>query len=337
MPPLLRNGPRLAVVAALVATVSSACAIGSMDDSRAVADYPSRGLSILAPGSVGGGWDSRARGIGSALTSCEIIDEDVTVTNAPGAGGTIGLARMAGRGGDPYQLMTMDTVTMIGGAIQNHSPVELSELTPVAGLTVSTSAIVVPARSPFRDLRSVLAAMRKDPKKTSWVGGSLGGPDHIMVASLAKAEGVSARKVTYVPTGGGGEVLNLLLSGASKVGLSTLTELRPQIEAGKLRVLAVSGDKAPEGIDAPTLAELGYGDESVVSVGGVMAPPGLSDDEQRAIVRVVDRMRRTSCWKRALRQNDWKAVWVPGKKYGALIDKQQRQVGRALTSVGLGS
>ncbi|MFI0730210.1 Bug family tripartite tricarboxylate transporter substrate binding protein [Streptomyces sp. NPDC021225] len=337
MPPLLRSGPRLALVVTMAATVSTACTIGSLDDSGTAVGYPSRGLSILAPGSVGGGWDARARGMSSALTSCKIIDEDVTVTNAPGAGGTIGLARMAGRGGDPYQLMTMDTVTMTGGAIQNHSPVKLSSLTPVAGLTVSTSAIVVPAKSPFRDLASVLAAMRKDPKGTSWVGGSLGGPDHIRVASFAKAEGVPANKVTYVPTGGGGEVLNLLLSGASKVGLSTLTEVRPQIEAGKLRVLAVTGDAAPKGIDAPTLAELGYADESVETVGGIMAPPGINDDEQQAIVSLVNRMRQTSCWKRTLEQNDWKGVWVPGNKFGALIEKQQRQVGQALKAVGLGS
>lgn len=337
MPPLLRNGPRVVLTVTLLATVSNACTIGSADDSTAAAGYPSRGLSILAPGSVGGGWDARARGMSAALTGCEIIDEDVTVTNKPGAGGAIGLARMVGRSGDPYQLMTMDTVTMAGGAVQNDSPVSLSSLTPIAGLTVSPSVIVVPARSPYRDLKSVMAAMKRNPKGMSWVGGSLGGPDHITVASLAKARGIPVKKITYVPTGGGGEVLNLLLSGASKVGMSTLTEIRPQIEAGKLRVLAISGDERPEGLDAPTLKDLGYGGASVVSTGGVMAPPGLSDGERRAIVAMVDRMRRTSCWKRTLKQNDWKAVWLPDTRFGTLIDRQQKQVAQVLNDVGLTS
>ncbi|MFE2943114.1 Bug family tripartite tricarboxylate transporter substrate binding protein [Streptomyces sp. NPDC059255] len=337
MPPFLRNGPRVALTVTLLATVSSACTIGSPDDSTAAAGYPSRGLSILAPGSVGGGWDARARGIGAALTDCEIIDKEVTVTNKPGAGGAIGLARMVGRGGDPYQLMTMDTVTMSGGAVQNDSPVRLSSLTPIAGLTISPSAIVVPVNSPFRDLKSVLAAMKRNPKGMSWVGGSLGGPDHITVASLAKAENIPTGEITYVPTGGGGEVLNLLLSGASKAGMSTLTEIRPQIEAGKLRVLAISGKESPKGMDAPTLTQLGYGEASTESIGGVMAPPGLSDDEQQAVVRMVDRMRRTSCWKQTLEQNDWKAVWLPGDTFGAVIDRQQKQVTQVLKEVGLTS
>ncbi|MFE6807635.1 Bug family tripartite tricarboxylate transporter substrate binding protein [Streptomyces sp. NPDC057696] len=334
-------GPRRPALFALLATVLTAalggCAFGPVDSGATVEDYPARGLAILAPGSVGGGFDSRARGIASALNKCGITGQDITVSNAPGAAGTIGLARMAGRADDPYQLMTMDTVTLLGGEIQNHSPVSLTQLTPIAGLTVSTTAIVVPARSPYRDFASLMRAMAKNPRGTKWVGGSLGGPDHITVASLAESAHVTPDKVTYVPTGGGGEVLNMLLSGVATAGLSTLSEIRPQVEAGKLRILAVSGGDSPKDLGSPpTLEHLGYGKDAVNAIGGVMAPPGLNRTEQRAVVALIDKMRHTDCWKRTLRDNDWGAVWLPGKKFSDLIHRQRGQVGGVLKEVGLG-
>ncbi|WP_327664858.1 MULTISPECIES: Bug family tripartite tricarboxylate transporter substrate binding protein [unclassified Streptomyces] len=336
--PFRRGRAALGVLLATALTTGlGGCAVGPVDSGAAVVGYPSRGLSILAPGSVGGGFDSRARGIGGALTGCGVTDEDVTVSNAPGAAGTIGLARLAGRADDPYQLMTMDTVTLLGGEIQNHSPVSLTRLTPIAGLTVSTTAIVVPAKSPYRDLPSLIRATAKKPRAIKWVGGSLGGPDHITVASLAQRVHLAPDRLTYVPTGGGGEVLNMLLSGVATAGLSTLSEIRPQVEAGKLRTLAVSGGSSPKDLGSPpTLDRLGYGDDAVDAIGGVMAPPGLNASEQRAVVRLVDKMRHTSCWKKTLRENDWDEVWLPGRKFGDLISRQQKQVGAVLKEVGLG-
>lgn len=67
-----------------------------------------------------------------------------------------------------------------------------------------------------------------------------------------------------------------------------------------------------------------------------MAPPGLNASEQRAVVRLVDKMRHTSCWKKTLRENDWDEVWLPGRKFGDLISRQQKQVGAVLKEVGLG-
>lgn len=347
--PLLSRSPRppgpnrrgRAALGVLLATALTTglggCAVGPVDSGAAVVGYPSRGLSILAPGSVGGGFDSRARGIGGALTGCGVTDEDVTVSNAPGAAGTIGLARIAGRADDPYQLMTMDTVTLLGGEIQNHSPVSLTRLTPIAGLTVSTTAIVVPAKSPYRDLPSLIRATAKKPRATKWVGGSprRPRPHHRGLARPACAPGAGPSHVRAHRRWG--EVLNMLLSGVATAGLSTLSEIRPQVEAGKLRILAVSGGSSPKDLGSPpTLDRLGYGDDAVDAIGGVMAPPGLNASEQRAVVRLVDKMRHTSCWKKTLRENDWDEVWLPGRKFGDLISRQQKQVGAVLKEVGLG-
>ncbi|MEV1178388.1 tripartite tricarboxylate transporter substrate binding protein, partial [Nonomuraea sp. NPDC049784] len=227
-----------AVTAALTLT---GCAVGEATDSGG--GYPSKPLSIMAPGSPGGGWDTRARGIASSLSECKVTGVNATVTNVPGAGGTIGLAQFAKKKGDPYELMVMDSVTMLGGIVNNKSPVDLSTLTPVAGLSRGPSAIVVAKKSPYKDLKSLLDAMEAKPHSVKWTGGSLGGPGQMTVAGLAKGRNIAAKEVNFVPTAGGGESMNLLLSGAATAGIDTVAELRAQIEAGELRVLAVDSEQ----------------------------------------------------------------------------------------------
>lgn len=328
---------RTAAVAAMIALAGTGCAVGDPgsggEAGAGSGGYPSKAIAILAPGSTGGGWDTRARGMDDALTRCKVIDKDVSVSNKPGAGGTIGLSKFVTKQGDAHQLMVMDTMTMLGGILRNDSPVDLTTLTPIAGLTESTTVIVVPKDSPYEDFKALTAAIKEDPKGVGVVGGSLGGPDHILLAGVAKTDGIDVKKLNYVPTGGGGEALNLLLSGAAKAEIGTFSELKAQIDAGQVRVLARSGE-AP-GVDAPTLQELGYEDAGSGSIGGVLAPPGVGAEEQKQIVAMVEKMRGTDCWKKTLKANGWTDAWTPGDAFGETIKKQREQVTEILTELDI--
>jgi putative tricarboxylic transport membrane protein len=328
---------RCATALLALTAVTTGCTVGGSDAGSEASGYPARDLQILAPGSTGGGWDTRARSIENALTSCDVIDQNVTVTNTPGAGGTIGLSDFVQHKGDPYQLMVMDTITMLGGIIRNDSPIDLTDLTPIAGLTLSPVAVVVPADSPYKSLDDLLTAIAADPQAVSIVGGSLGGGDHLLAARLAETKKVAAKQLNYVATGGGGEATSLLLSGAADAGLGTVTELRGQIEAGEMRALAVSGDKTVEGLDAPTLADLGLEDADVESIGGVLAPPGLSKEQQDEVVRMITDVTKTSCWKESLRKSNWSPLLLTGDEFGERIAADRDVVTGVLEDLGLTS
>src|SRR5215211_6062724 len=231
--------------------------------------------------------------------------------------------------------MVMDSATMLGGIVNNHSPVDLTTLTPIAGLSRGPSAIVVPKKSPYADLPALLAALKQNPRGIKWTGGSLGGPGQMTVAGLAKGQGVAVKDVNYVPTAGGGESMNLLLSGAATVGIDTVVELRPQIQAGALRVLAVDGSDRVEGVDAPTLKELGLADEAVTTLAGVMAPAGLSAEQQKDVIAMIDKMRQSTCWQQVLKQNNWVDAWTPGDEFKKVLTEQRTQVTAILTEMGL--
>lgn len=334
-----RERPRsrmlLTVSAVAVLVVAAGCAVGDSTSSADAESFPNRTIEILAPGATGGGWDARARSIQSGFADCGITDADVTVTNTPGAGGTIGLADFVTHNGDPYQWMVMDTVTMLGGIVRNDSPVDLTTLTPIAGLTGSTDLLVVPAASPYQTFDDLVASFRQAPAELAWTGGSLGGPDHMSVGLLAKKLGISIGDVNYVATAGGGEVLSLLLSGSADAGFVGSNEATAQVQAGELRALAVSGKERLAGIDAPTLTELSMADINVTSIGGIMAPPGISDADAASIIDMITRLRDTECWHQALERNDWTDDFTTGEAFGAVIADQKGKVDSILNELGL--
>ena len=213
-------------------------------------------LKIMAPAAPGGGWDQTARSMQQALTQSGIA-KSVQVTNVPGAGGSIGIAQLVKNSkGDGSQLMVMGYV-MVGALLTNKSPITLDQTTPIARLTTEYEAIVVPANSPIKNAKELAAAIKADPAKVTWAGGSAGGVDHIAAALFAKAAGADPTKINYIPFSGGGEALAAILGGKVTAGVSGYGEFEGQVKAGKLRVIAVTSPQRIEGVDAPTLKEQG--------------------------------------------------------------------------------
>ena len=136
---------------------------------------------------------------------------------------------------------------MVGAILTNASPVSLADVTPIARLTGEAEAIVVPAASPIQNIDDLVEKMKADPGSVSWAGGSAGGADHITVGLLAKAAGVDPTKINYVAFSGGGEALAAILGNQVTVGISGVGEFLPQVEAGTMRLLAVSTGRAVAG------------------------------------------------------------------------------------------
>jgi len=267
-----------------------------------------------------------------ALT--EGVEENVEVYNVGGAGGTIGLAQfVSDNAGDPNQLMVMGLV-MLGAIQTNDSPVDLSQTTPIASLTTEWEAIVVPAESEYQTLEQLVEAFRADPGSISWGGGSAGGTDQILVGLLAQEAGVDPAAVNYVAHSGGGEAKAAILSGGVTAGVSGLGEFADQVEAGQLRLLAVSSDEPIEDADAPTIVESGY-DVIVPNWRGVMAPPGISDEDRDAIVGMIEQMHDTPEWQEALETNGWTDFLQTGEEYETFLDEENQRVEGILGEMGL--
>jgi putative tricarboxylic transport membrane protein len=298
----------------------------------ATIEYPTENISILVPAAPGGGWDQTGRALAPAITA--VSDQNVQVFNVPGAGGTVGLAQLVNdNAGDPHTLMMMGLV-MIGAIHTNNSPVDLTQVTPIASLTSESEAIVVPANSKYENLQQLMDDFKANPTSISWGGGSAGSTDHMLVGLLAKEVGVDPSQINYIAHGGGGEALGAILSGAVTAGVSGLGEFRDQVEAGGLRLLAVSSEEPPEGLDAPTIKEAGF-DVVLPNWRGIVAPPEISPEQRDAIVALIEQVHETQEWQQALEKNDWEDFFMTGDEFAAYLTEETERVEGVLRDIGL--
>jgi putative tricarboxylic transport membrane protein len=319
-------------LSACTASESPSTGASSSAGGGGTADYPSDDLQIMAPADPGGGWDSTARAMAPVLE--EVGGVSAEVRNVGGAGGTIGLADFAeNTTGDPHQLMVMGLV-MVGGILTNNSEVTLDDVTPIASLTSEQEAIVVPADSEYQTLEDLVAAWEADPTSISWGGGSAGGTDHILVGLLAQEAGIDPSGINYVAHSGGGEAITAILSGSVTAGVSGVSEFTDQVESGAMRWLAVSGESAPEGIDAPTISEAGY-DVVLENWRGVMGAPDMSDDDREAVVGLITEMHDSEAWQAALEENGWSDFFQAGDEFASFLDEEKTRVEGVLAEIGL--
>lgn len=315
----------LAALAALSLTVLTGCGGNGSGGGTSA-------LRIMAPAAPGGGWDQTSRVAEQAIKAVA-PDRQVEVFNVPGAGGTIGLAQLAGEKGNGNLLMTMGLV-MVGAIEQNKSKVTLAETTPIAKLTEEYEIIVVPADSPLKSLADLTAAWKADPAKVSVAGGSAGGTDHIVAGLMAKAAGVDPKQVNYIAHSGGGEALNALLGNNVTIGISGVGEFAEHVKSGKLRALGVTSAERLPDLDAPTLKEGGM-DVELANWRGFVAPAGLSDADHKALIDLVTKMHDSQPWKDAVAKNGWIDSFMAGQEFAGYLKTEETRVKAIIAEMGL--
>lgn len=319
----------LLLAGCVVPPTGSAPAAG---DSNAAAAYPSTTVNIMAPAAPGGGWDSTARAMATALTASS--GQNVQVYNVAGAGGTVGLAQFVNdHAGDAHQLMVGGMV-MVGAIRTNAAPVGLDQVTPIASLTTEWEALAVAADSPFATFDDLVAAFKADPKSISWGGGSAGGTDHMLVGLIAKAVEVAPGDINYIAHAGGGEAIAAILSGAVSVGVSSVSEFRDQVASGAMRYLAVSSDAAIEGVDAPTIKDAGI-DVVFANWRAVYGAKDLSDADRAAVVAAIEAMHETKEWQDALATNGWTDFFQTGDDFATFLQGESERIEGVLRDIGL--
>ncbi len=328
---LERNWRRIAtgfVIAMVAALLVSACGVTRGEEASGL-----HRLRMMVPNSPGGGYDLTAR------TAVKIMEDDditgrIEVFNVIGAGGTVAMARLMNEKGN-NDLMMMMGLGVVGATYTNGSKARASDATALAKMVEEQEGILVPADSPFTTVQDFVAAWKADPASVTIGGGSSpGGPDHLFPMETAKAAGVDPAEVNYVSYDGGGDLLTALLGKKITVGTSGLGEFVDQIESGQLRVLAVSGSERVEDVDAPTLSEAGI-NLTFTNWRGILAPPGISDDDRQALVKVLEELHGTQQWKDALVKNGWTDAFETGAPFEQFLKDQDDRVSSTLTDLGL--
>lgn len=291
-------------------------------------------LGIIAPAAPGGGWDLVAREAQQALKSDGIVNT-VQVVNIPGAAGTIGLGQLADMPGQAGTLMVTGTV-MVGGVIANDSDATLADVTPIARLAEDFEVIVVPGDSPHQNLEQFLAAWKADPTGTVVGGGSKGGTDHLLAGLVAVDSGIDPAQLNYLAFSGGGEALNALLANTVDASISGYNEFADQIEAGNVRALAMGTKERVDGIDVPSLGEQGV-DVELTNWRGLVAPPGLTPEQQQALIAVVSEMVDGAAWQDTIARNRWQDTFLAGAEFEEFLVTETTRIQQIADQLGIGA
>ncbi|WP_109505507.1 Bug family tripartite tricarboxylate transporter substrate binding protein [Nocardioides speluncae] len=323
------RGVLIAVVLALAATLASGCGVtrGDQDDD----------LAMWIPNSPGGGYDQTGRAAVGVMERDDVIDGSFEVTNIIGGGGSVAMSRLMNAEGDGTLMMTVG-LGVVGATYSLGLEQRPHHATPLAQLIEDQEGVLVPADSPYQTIDDFLDAWKQDPDGIVLGGGSSpGGPDHLFPMQLAGAIGIDPRDARYVVYDGGGPLTSALLGKKIDVGFSGVGEFEGQIEAGELRVLAVSGEERLTGEsvkDVPTLTESGV-DLVFTNWRGVLAPPGISEERREELIALLAEMHDSPEWQQALEDNGWIDAFRTGDEFTRFLEEQDERVATTLEELGL--
>ena len=233
--------------------------------------WPARPIRLVVPFPPGGLIDNMARLVGSRLS--QELGQPVVIDNKPGAGGNVGAAEVARAPADGYTLLMASPALTISPAIYKNLPYQPSQLAPVALLGRVPNVLLVNPASGIGKVQNLVGRAKAKPGQLNYASNGNGTSLHLS-AELFKRR--SETFITHVPYRGAAAAITALLSGEVDMMFDNLPSAIGQIQAGKLRALAVTTAQRSTALpDVPTLAEAGMEGFNVSAWFGVAAPAGL--------------------------------------------------------------
>ena len=233
--------------------------------------WPARPVRLVVPFPPGGLIDNMARLVGNRLV--QELGQPVVIDNKPGAGGNVGAAEVARAPADGYTLLMASPALTISPAIYKNLPYQPSQLAPVALLGRVPNVLLVNPASGIGKVQDLVGRAKAKPGQLNYASNGNGTSLHLS-AELFKRR--SETFITHVPYRGAAAAITALLSGEVDMMFDNLPSAIGQIQAGKLRALAVTTAQRSSALpDVPTLAEAGMDGFNVSAWFGVAAPAGL--------------------------------------------------------------
>ena len=270
--------------------------------------YPQNRVTLVTHSSPGGGTDLFLRELSTYLTP--LMKTSFAVENVRGGSGATAVAQVAA-GKPDGSIFYGTTPTYIQTTLLSKPKVGFDGLDPIAIVFIDPEVIYTRSESPHKTLADVITFAKANPGQSRWGASNPASLERLAMERLARTTGVKAPIVSHE---GGGDQMIGVLNGTYDIGIGEIQELRAQLDAGKVRLLAVLNDKRLDGLpNLPTAKEQGF-NVVVTKFRGIAGPKGVPDEIAKAWEEAL---------KKALDSPAYKAAYAKENLIPMLMGREQ--------------
>jgi tripartite-type tricarboxylate transporter receptor subunit TctC len=295
--------------------------------------FPARPIQMIVPFPPGGVADITGRPVAHVMG--KLLKQSVVVVNKGGAGGAVGAAQAAHATPDGYTiLMALSSISVLPVAdrLQGRPPAyELDQLAPIALISADPTVLVVRGDGPYRTLKDLVDAAKAKPATINYGSSGVYGTLHVAMEIFAEAAGI---RLFHIPYQGGGPAVAALLGGQIDALASGPAAAIGQIKGGKMRALAVWGDKRLASMpDVPSMKELGY-DATFYIWSGLFAPAATPPAVMSVLRDAVRRTVEDGEFKDAMAKVETPIAYLDAPEFKVFLERDAARLRVAVERIG---
>ncbi|MBX2884410.1 MAG: hypothetical protein KTR32_30940 [Granulosicoccus sp.] len=293
----------------------------------------------IAPANPGGGWDFTCRSIGKIMHDLDLVEEPIQVTNMAGGGGGLAYSHVVNERADDAELIVAASSATATRLAQNAFGGMTSDQVRFLGaIGADPGVIVVGKDSPFQTLTDLLDAVKEDPSKVAFAGGSaVGGFDHLKVLmALGRAGFNDITQVKYIGVDGGADAITQTIGGFTQAMTGDISEVVGFLKSGDVRVLAsFTEERLPgEFSDIPTAKEQGI-DVVAVNWRGLYVPKDIADDDYKRWSDALATVAASDEWAEQMEANGLAPFTMVGDDFQGYVDEVIAEIETLSKEIGV--
>ena len=318
---------RLALIAGLVSAFNITTAY-------AQTWKPEKPVEMVVGVAAGGSVDIHARLVQKLWQG--VVPVPVTVVNRPSAGSAVAWAYLNQHAGDGH-FISLTSNSIVINSILGQNPLNFTDVTPICQLVNEFIALSVKADSPYKTVQDIVAALRKDPESVRFgLATSLGNPNHIAIALMARSAGVDPKKLRVVVFNASPQAMTAVLGGHLDVVASNASGPQVHVQAGTMRTIVVAAPKRLGGALAtiPTFRESKM---DIVSGfwRGAIGPKGLRPEQVAYWEEQFAKAAQSPEWKAEMDKGQLEQTFMRAAESRKFLEAESKEYRAILTELGL--
>ena len=294
--------------------------------------YPSKQIEFVVQTSPGSGTDVFGRGVTDMLVREKLITQSIVVNNRVGGAGGVAYNYIKSKRGDPYVVLCTATNGVLLAAARPELNLGLENYTFLSFMAHDPQVIAVHSDLKVKTFKDLLDAGKREPNTLSMAMSSTLGVGRQLLYLMDQEAGAKFKLVVFK---GGGEATTAAAGGHVSFTAENLSEMAGHVQGGKLRVIAVTGEKRMPALpDTPTLVELGHPSMVLTTGRGFSMPAAVPKEAAATMEAILRKLHQTKAWKEFAARNMYEEKYLTSAELTDYMQKRLVEQREFLAAIG---